>query len=174
MVTIHLGIGGNIGDTEAEIARAFEFLQLYLHNPQISGMYRTLPRDDIDQAPFINAVIKGETEKSPEQLLDLLQHAEKVSGRVRDPLRPKGPRSLDIDMLLFGRSVIETSRLTVPHPRMNLRKFVLVPLLELTPDLSDPATGKYYASMLQNLPDQGIYFLTMNEYSGSLSWGDIR
>ncbi len=109
-----------------------------------------------------------------DNLLSLIQKIESDSGRVRNPLRPKGPRTLDLDILLYGNSIISTDRLTIPHPRMHLRKFVLIPLLELSPQLRDPVSNTTYAEMAENLPDQGIYFLTMNEYSGSLSWGDKR
>lgn len=112
---------------------------------------------DLDQDDFINAAISGETETSAEELLFFLQTIETNMGRVRNPDRPKGPRVIDLDILLFGDELIDTDKLTIPHPRIGERAFVLVPLLELAPTLVHPRTGKPFSIFLPDVENQGIF-----------------
>jgi 2-amino-4-hydroxy-6-hydroxymethyldihydropteridine diphosphokinase len=130
----------------------------------------THPRDDDNQPFFVNAVLKGRFQGVPLELLARLQEIELRYGRLRDPERPKGPRSLDIDILLFGDSKVNLPELKIPHPRMKERKFALVPLLELDPLIAEPGTGRRYADCTALLEEQGIYFLSLKDYSDSLAW----
>jgi len=119
----------------------------------------------VDQPPFLNTVVAGLTELDALSLLESIHSIETALGRNRAIERPKGPRPIDIDILLFGSEVISGERLVVPHPRMRLRKFVLVPLLELDPDLVDPAGSIPFADYLARLPPQGIYYFGATRYS---------
>lgn len=115
---------------------------------------------DTDQDDFWNAVAEGHWPGTPEGLLERLLMFEASRGRVRDPLRPKGPRVLDLDLLVFGDEVRVSPRLTVPHPGLGFRLFALLPLLELEPEAVDPRDGVPWASKrasLMNQPgDQGV------------------
>lgn len=126
-----------------------------------SSVYRTKPRYDEDQAEFLNLVASGDTELSPRELLALTQGIEAKHGRDRAKERFKGPRPLDIDLLLYGELVMAEPELMIPHPGIEERAFVLVPLLEIEPELRAPAAGprggRRYAEALALLPDQGIY-----------------
>ena len=174
LTTVYIGLGGNVGNPEKAIQTAFSELGKKLFSLKISSLYSTVPRDDINQPVFVNAVIQGQTDLSPGSLLKVLQAIEEDSGRIRDKARPKGPRTLDLDLLFFGKRIINLSDLTVPHPRIKERKFVLVPLLELCRDLRDPVSLTLLAEDALRLENQGIYFLSVNEYSENLSWRESK
>ncbi|WP_394706916.1 2-amino-4-hydroxy-6-hydroxymethyldihydropteridine diphosphokinase [Marispirochaeta sp.] len=171
-VWVYLGLGSNSGDSEVTIRQAALETGSFLREMVLSSIYRTLPRDDENQPLFQNAVCTGLTRKSPLELLMLVQAIEKKHGRRRDPHRPKGPRTLDIDILLYGNEIISRENLVVPHPRMTERKFALVPMLELDPLLKEPGTGIFYAEYARSLEAQGIYYISLNHYSTTLSWED--
>lgn len=122
----------------------------------MSGLYRTTPQLDADQDDFYNAVVTGGWPGTAESLLERLLMLETAEGRVRDPSRPKGPRVLDLDLLLFGGLVQTTPRLSVPHPGLSLRRFALQPLMDVDPGASDPQTGVLWAAVLASLPSQGV------------------
>lgn len=113
---------------------------------------------DSAQPSFLNAVAVAETRLAPLAVLDLIQECENLFGRKRDPERPKGPRSLDVDLLLHGRSVLDSPRLTLPHPGIEERRFVLIPLLELDPTLTSPKSGVRLWRILESLPAQGVFY----------------
>jgi 2-amino-4-hydroxy-6-hydroxymethyldihydropteridine diphosphokinase len=117
-----------------------------------SSLYATEPVDAPPQQWFLNAVVAAETGLMPRQLLHTLAAIEKTFGRRRAVFH--GPRTLDLDILLYGSSVIRTTELEVPHPRMALRRFVLVPLAELAPGLRHPALHKTMAELLAETPDR--------------------
>jgi 2-amino-4-hydroxy-6-hydroxymethyldihydropteridine diphosphokinase len=117
-----------------------------------SSFYETEPVDFEDQPWFLNRVFRGRTEISADDLLVACKRIERELGRT-DSVR-FGPRTLDIDILLYGTSVIDRDDLSIPHPRLNERRFVLIPLLEIAPDLRDPRTGTTYADILKRL-DEG-------------------
>lgn len=154
---VFLGLGGNVGDPGAAFRSAFRALSPFLKAARISSFYRTKPRYLEDQPPFLNAVVSGRTLLGPRELLAAVQGVEAGHGRNRSREVRKGPRTLDIDILLYGTSVLDFPDLVVPHPGLPERLFALVPLLELAPDLADPRTGRPFAELAAELPDQGIY-----------------
>ncbi|HUX20255.1 MAG TPA: 2-amino-4-hydroxy-6-hydroxymethyldihydropteridine diphosphokinase, partial [Spirochaetia bacterium] len=129
-----------------------------LERPRLASMYETRPRDLLDQPLFLNTVVEGTTELAPHELLSAVLEIERTLGRNRSNEREKGPRTIDIDILLYGNELIESAVLTVPHPRIAERKFVLIPLLELEPELRHPGTQVTFQSDLDSLQSQGIYY----------------
>lgn len=121
-----------------------------------SSLYQTKPRDFIEQADFYNMAVTGTYAGSPRELLEKIHGLEERFGRDRLHGIPKGPRTLDIDIELFGDDIIREADLVIPHERMNERQFVLVPLLELLPDSIDPVSLVRFADIAARLPDQGV------------------
>jgi 2-amino-4-hydroxy-6-hydroxymethyldihydropteridine diphosphokinase len=153
--TVYLGLGSNIGDREANLREALENLEATgIRVVRRSSVYETQPQDVRDQPWFLNAVAEVETDLFPLQLLARIQNIERQMGRRR--LTPKGPRNIDIDILFYGRSVIQTPELETPHPRIAQRRFVLEPLSEIAPELRHPLSGKTAREMLATLEPQGI------------------
>lgn len=143
MSRAYIALGSNLDDPLAQVRQAIGELE-QLSNSRllaVSGLYRSAPMGPADQPDYINAVALLETSLSPFALLDALQAVEQRHGRVRGPQR-WGPRSLDLDVLLYDQQVIEDQRLTIPHPGMAERAFVLYPLQELvTPEFVIPGQG---------------------------------
>ena len=134
---MYLALGSNVGDCRANLAGALERLaSADLRVVRVSSIYETEPRDLPNQPWFLNQVAEAETSLFPLQLLARTQKIERDLGRKRT--QPKGPRMIDIDILLYGEAVIHTPGLEIPHPRMLDRRFVLEPLAELAPDLRHP------------------------------------
>lgn len=151
-----LGLGSNVGDTRAILRSAVRELSAVLGGLRVSSVYRTAPQDYADQDDFSNLVVAGWWDGSPFDLLDRVHRIEAGHGRDREREIPKGPRPLDIDIELFGDTVLREAGLELPHPRLRMRQFVLVPLLELLPDCAEPVSGVLYRNILQALPDQGV------------------
>jgi 2-amino-4-hydroxy-6-hydroxymethyldihydropteridine diphosphokinase len=118
---------------------------------RLSSLYETRPMYVEDQPLYLNAVGEVGSSLTPQRMLSTLQGIEKDLGRDRSKETRMGPRTLDLDILLCGQTVMESRQLTIPHPRIKERLFVLVPLLELAPDLLDPKTGEPYLRSLQAL-----------------------
>ena len=140
--TVYLSLGSNLGDREQNLIRAVERLEReQIRVISRSSIYETEPQDVPGQGWFLNMAVGCETRCFPRQLLSLVQSIERELGRVRGAgaLR-RGPRIIDIDILLYGSVTMETTDLTVPHPRMLERRFVLEPLLEIAPDLRHAQT----------------------------------
>ncbi len=155
MKTVYLALGSNLGDRRANLASALERLATAdLRIVRVSSIYETAPRDVLDQPWFLNQVVEVETSLFPRQLLARTQKIERALGRKR--AQPKGPRVIDLDILLFGDAIINTPDLEVPHPRMLDRRFVLEPLAELAPDLRHPATGRSLRESLAGVTDQAV------------------
>jgi len=133
-----------------EAVRAIESPRL--HVLRVSPLYETEPMDLPAQNWFLNLVVEAETDLFPRQLLHRTSKVEAQLGRRR--LTPKGPRSIDIDILLFGNAVIDTPSLTIPHARFRQRRFVLAPLADMAPDLRDPVTRKTIRELLGELQGQ--------------------
>ncbi|MET0065884.1 MAG: 2-amino-4-hydroxy-6-hydroxymethyldihydropteridine diphosphokinase [Candidatus Thiodiazotropha sp.] len=143
-ITAYIGLGSNLENPRQQVTDAFEELQAAAHCRMLrrSSLYRTRPVGPQDQPDFINAVASLATRLQAERLLDVLQEIEQRHHRMRDTGR-WGPRTLDLDLLLYGDQCIETPRLRVPHPEMTRRAFVLVPLREIAPrDLALPGQGR--------------------------------
>jgi len=152
-VRVFLSLGSNIGHREENVRSAIRALKDERSTlVAASCLYETEPTDLEDQPWFINAVAEISTTWPPERLLERCQQIERNLGRKKNVRF--GPRTLDIDILLYGRQEIRRASLVVPHPRMNERRFVLVPLIELAPDLADPRSGERFADILQRL-DEG-------------------
>jgi 2-amino-4-hydroxy-6-hydroxymethyldihydropteridine diphosphokinase len=153
MKKAYLGLGSNLGDREAMFREAVRALECpRLHVLRISPLYETEPMDVPGQNWFLNQVVEAETDLFPRQLLHRTSKVEAQLGRRR--LTPKGPRSIDIDILLFGNAVMETPSLTIPHARFRQRRFVLAPLADLVPELRDPVTRKTVRELLGELQGQ--------------------
>jgi len=152
--TAFLALGSNIGDREANLRDAVNRLESHeIHTLSRSSLYETAPQELLDQPWFLNAVVEVETSLFPMQLLARVREIERQMGRRR--VTPKGPRNIDIDILFYGRSVIATAELEVPHPRIAQRRFVLEPLAEIAPEFRHPMTGKTANEMLAALEPQG-------------------
>jgi 2-amino-4-hydroxy-6-hydroxymethyldihydropteridine diphosphokinase len=142
MTVAYVGLGANIGDPRRQLEAAIDQLKNLPDTDSVlvSGFYRSAPLAYVDQPDFLNAVAMLDTTLPAEQLLENLQKIEQQQGRER--AFPNAPRTLDLDLLLYGSSVLDSPRLTLPHPRMHERAFVLAPLLELDSEISIPGKGK--------------------------------
>jgi 2-amino-4-hydroxy-6-hydroxymethyldihydropteridine diphosphokinase len=162
MTVVYLGLGSNLGDREAVLRAAIRALDAggvrILHR---SSVYETEPVGLRDQPRFLNLVVEAETALSPDDLLALIQLIEASLGRTREVRW--GPRTVDIDILLFGDETVVTDRLTIPHPEIRGRRFVLEPLAELRPDLKlpgGPTVADALAALGSNQPAYRVGVLT--------------
>ena len=151
-----LGFGSNNGDSLSILKQAVNDFSPMLKDLRVSSLYLTKAQDVIDQPDFCNLAVCGGYDGTPQQLLEYIHVVEARYGRNRSREIPKGPRTLDIDIILFGNECVRNPDLVIPHERMQYRQFVLVPLLELLPDSADPFTGELYRKHLERLPDQGV------------------
>jgi 2-amino-4-hydroxy-6-hydroxymethyldihydropteridine diphosphokinase len=148
---VFVGLGSNLGDPAEEVRRALVALGA-LGPVRASSLYRSEPQDGAGPPWYVNAVAELPALLEPRALLAELQALERTAGRPAR--RPRNaPRTLDLDLLLYGERVLDEPGLQVPHPRYRRRRFVLVPLLELAPDLTDPVDGKPLARILADLDD---------------------
>jgi 2-amino-4-hydroxy-6-hydroxymethyldihydropteridine diphosphokinase len=147
IATVAVAIGSNLGDRESHLAFARTRLASELGRFRMSSIRETLPLGVGAQPHYLNAVAVGETSRTPRELLAILQQIEHDRGRER-PF-PGAPRTLDLDLVLFGDVVLEEAGLIVPHPRFRERSFVLEPLAEIAPDLVDPVTRLSVRELLE-------------------------
>ena len=152
--TVYLSLGSNLGDRAANLRAAMDHLGRVGKVAAVSSFYETEPVEVTDQPWFLNCAVKLETEKMPKQLLTALLDIERQMGRRRD--RTKGPRVIDLDILLFGSSVIQTKGLTVPHPAMHKRRFVLEPLAEIAPDARHPVLKQTIRELRDAVSGQAV------------------
>ena len=152
---VYVGLGSNLDNPARQIRTAVEALERLPHTRLIarSALYRTAPIGRLDQPDFINAVARLETELAPRDLLDALFAIETQHARTRST--PNAPRTLDLDLLLFGDATISEPGLEVPHPRMHERAFVLMPLSDLAPGIHIPGHG-CVADLLAGLREQRV------------------
>jgi 2-amino-4-hydroxy-6-hydroxymethyldihydropteridine diphosphokinase len=155
MKLVYLGLGSNLGDREQHLREALARLEAReLRILRTSPVYETEPVGGPAQECYLNLVVEAETELLPLQLLARTARIERMLGRVRTVRN--GPRTIDIDILLYGRARITAPQLEVPHPRMAERRFVLAPLADLAPNLRHPATHLTVSRMLREAPEQGV------------------
>jgi 2-amino-4-hydroxy-6-hydroxymethyldihydropteridine diphosphokinase len=153
MATAYIGLGSNLGDRLATIRTAVQRLRTLGRVAAVSSLYETVPVGYREQPRFLNAVVALDTALAPSDLLSALLGIENDLGRTRT--FPNAPRTLDLDLLLVGDEILETTDLTLPHPRLHERAFVLVPLAEITPQAIHPGSGKSIRELLHALPDRG-------------------
>lgn len=152
--TIYLALGSNLGDRRGNLAAALQRLREVMEISTISSIYETEPVGYLDQPRFLNIVCRGKTMLSAQELLKYAKDIEVAIGR--QPTFRNGPRPIDIDIIFYDDLQIAQEDLTVPHPRMGERAFVLAPLAEIAPDLIDPVSGKRAQELLEAVPQEGV------------------
>lgn len=150
MHTVYMAIGANVGDKQTNIKKAVSLLSEKIQNIVLAPLYETQPWGYEEQENFINTALKGETNLSPEALLDFVKEIEKKVGRVKR--FTNGPREIDIDVLLYDDLVYHSSDLIIPHARLHERDFVLEPLADIASEVVHPEMHKTIGQMLQELP----------------------
>ncbi len=167
MAVVYLGLGSNVGDRLANLRRAAARLHAEVMLTQVSSVYETEPVGYARQPWFLNAVLEGDTELKPLELLRFALDIESALGRARS--FPNAPRTLDIDILLYGERKIATPALTIPHPRLTERGFALCPLTEIAPHLEHPVTRETMESILAAATglEETRHFADQNWYTGA-------
>jgi 2-amino-4-hydroxy-6-hydroxymethyldihydropteridine diphosphokinase len=171
---LYVGLGSNLGDRGGHLLRAVRgLLATGLCVTRLSAIYETEPVDVLEQPPFLNMVaeLSGNTPYTPEQVLARLLRIEYALGRRREV--PKGPRTIDLDLLLYRDAQHESALLTLPHPRLHLRRFVLVPLTELAPEVLHPVFKLTAQELLAGLRDDACVRLWQPQ-AGLSAAGDER
>jgi 2-amino-4-hydroxy-6-hydroxymethyldihydropteridine diphosphokinase len=152
---IFLSLGSNVGDRQENLRAAIAALPgAGVDVKRVSSIYETEPVDLLEQPWFLNCVVQGETAVPATELLRALREIEHRMGSKK--LIARGPRLIDIDILLYGQQTIDAPELQVPHPRMHLRRFVLIPLAELAPDVKPPQWSATAAQLLASTEDQSV------------------
>ena len=151
---VYLSLGSNIGDKESNLAQATMALSINfeISDMKSSSYYETEPLYNRDQPDFLNSVVRFSTTLKPFDTLDVVQEVETMLGRPR--LREKNqPRIIDIDILFHGDSIIETEELSIPHPMLSLRRFILIPFAEIEPDFQIPHSNLTLNDLIEHCPD---------------------
>lgn len=149
MVDVYVGMGGNVGDARAAMRTALSAMKMHCEVVAVSSLWATEPVGFLEQDWFLNAAVHVRTWRSPRQFLEALQGIEKRLGRQREI--PNGPRTIDLDILVWDEAVIDEGGLVVPHPRMTERLFVMEPLFEIAPDLVIPGTEETVTELREAL-----------------------
>lgn len=147
--TAYLSLGSNLGDREANLHEAIARLGVLGKVKRVSSFYETEPVEFTEQPWFLNCAVEIETTLSPQELLNGMLAIERAMGRER--IQPKGPRLIDLDILLFDAEIIHEEKLTIPHPAMHERKFVLEPLVEIAPHVRHPVLNQSVKELMNSL-----------------------
>lgn len=178
MQVAYIGLGANLpshaGSPAATLAAAAERIGAVGRITRVSALYSTEPVGYAEQPRFVNAAVALETDTDARHLLEALQRIEREFGRDRRNAIRNGPRTLDLDLLLFGNSVIEEPGLHVPHPRLAERAFVLLPLHEIEPEAIDPRSGKTITELLLQLPTASGDSAEVAAKVGSEAWDRMQ
>jgi 2-amino-4-hydroxy-6-hydroxymethyldihydropteridine diphosphokinase len=146
-VRVAIAMGSNLGDRRRHLDYAVSALQLDITDLRVSSFVETVPVGvGEEHGAYLNAALAGRTRLRPRDLLDRLMDIEEESGRARP--YPMAPRTLDLDLILYGDVIVDADGLRIPHPRFREREFVLAPLAEIAPDMIDPVTGKTVEALL--------------------------
>ena len=150
---MYLALGSNLGDREGYLRAGIRGLAAHgIDIIRCASVYSTEPREILDQPWFLNTVLEVNTNLNPSELLQVCLEVEKQNNRIRETV--KGPRTLDIDIIFYGSTIIQSPELTIPHPSFSQRRFVLAPLAEIAPSFVDPTSGQTMQQLLEMCPDQ--------------------
>jgi dihydroneopterin aldolase/2-amino-4-hydroxy-6-hydroxymethyldihydropteridine diphosphokinase len=157
MEKVFIGLGGNVGNVSENFDTAIEKIK-ELIGPVIkqSSLYKTEPWGNKNQDDFLNQVVCVETNLKPDKVLKNILAVEKIMGRNRNKDNQFAPRTIDIDILFYGKKIINRNNLIIPHPRLHLRNFVLTPLMEIAPDLMHPILNKKIKDLFKNNTDLSV------------------
>ncbi len=159
LTTTYLALGSNLGDRRSNLTQAIHEISKTVGTiDKVSKFYRTEPLNPANissQPEFMNAVLSCSTSFSPEELLLSIQRTEALLGLDRETKIPWGPRIIDIDILTYGDTILDTKSLRIPHKEMSNRDFVLVPLEEIAPDFAHPINGKLIKTLISELKENG-------------------
>ena len=159
LAIVYLGLGSNLGEREENLCQALTLLSRKVSLEEVSSVYETEPVGYKEQPLFLNLVCRVTTRLRPEELLHLAKEIEARMGRI--PSFPNAPRPIDIDILFYDNKIVKTQNLIIPHPRLQERAFVLIPLAEIAPDLVHPEMEKSIAELANDVKGQsGVRKLT--------------
>ena len=151
---VYLSLGSNLGDRDRNLREAIQALGGVGRVKAVSSFYETEPVDFVDQAWFLNCAVAIESLLSPERMMAELLRLEQTMGRER--IHKKGPRTIDIDILMFGERIVDSPELQIPHPAMQGRRFVLAPLAEIAPEAKHPVMKRTVRELLAELPGRQV------------------